>query len=101
MAAYKTTSGTSDYTYYNKSGKKAWSLYLTASFKYNGTTAQATSASTSHKIYISGWSCSSKNATKSGAVAKAHGVFKYATLKPDVTVQMNCSAKGNITAKSY
>lgn len=101
MAAYKTKSGTSDYTYYNKSGAKAWTLTLTASFKYNGSTAQATGASASHTIHINGWSCSGKNTTKSGATAKVHGTFKYGTLTPDITIQMTCSANGTITAKAY
>lgn len=101
MAAYKTKSGTSKYTYHNKSGAAAWTLTLNGSFKYNGSTAQATSASASHTILINGWSCSKKNVTKSGASAKVDGTFRYATLTPDITIKLTCSANGTITAKAY
>lgn len=101
MSTYKTKSGTSKYTYYNKNKAAAWTLTLNASFKYNGSTAQATGASASHSIHISGWSCSSKDVTKSGASAKVYGVFKYASLTPDITIKMTCSPNGTITSKAY
>lgn len=89
------------YTYYNKSNRKAWELTLNAKFSYNGTTAKATGSSVSHKIHISGWTCSSKSASKSGATAKATGTFKYDTLAKTKSIGLKCSKSGAISAVNY
>lgn len=96
-ATTKSKTASRTYTYYNKSNKRAWSLTLSAKFSYNGTTAKATSSSVSHKIYVSGWTCSSKSATKSGATAKATGVFKYDTLTKTKSIGLKCSKTGAIS----
>lgn len=101
MATSKSKTASRTYAYYNKSNKKAWVLTLTAKFSYNGTTAKATSSSVSHTIYVSGWRCSSKSATKSGATAKATGTFKYDTLTKTKSIGLKCSKTGTISAVNY
>lgn len=98
LAATKSKTANRTYTYYNNKDKKAWAMTLTAKFSYNGSKATATSSSVSHTIYINGWSCSNKSATKSGATAKATGTFKYATLTKTKTIGLKCSKTGTISA---
>ncbi|MDD4593249.1 MAG: hypothetical protein PHG06_22950 [Parabacteroides sp.] len=95
----KTASAT--YTYYSNSGDKKWSLTVTGRFSYNGSTSKATSASVSHKIFGSGWSCSDTSHSISGATAKATGTFKYGFLTKNAAIGLKCSAKGTITTVNY
>ena len=97
LATTKSKTASRTYTYYNQKNKKAWAMTLTAKFSYNGSKATATSSSVSHTIYINGWSCSSKSATKSGATAKATGIFKYSTLTKTKTIGLKCSKTGTIS----
>ena len=98
LATTKSKTASRTYSYYNQKNQKAWSMTLTAKFSYNGSSATATSSSVSHTIYINGWSCSSKSATKSGATAKATGKFKYSTLTKTKTIGLKCSRTGTISA---
>lgn len=98
LSTTKSKTASRTYSYYNQNNKKAWAMTLTAKFSYNGSRATATSSSVSHIIYINGWSCSSKSATKSGATAKATGTFKYSTLTKTKTIGLKCSKTGAISA---
>lgn len=69
FAAASTKSASRTYTFHRADGKAAWDFTLTGTFTYNGTTAKATKAATSYKVYISGWTCT-KNQTVSGAVQR-------------------------------
>ena len=98
FAASSTKTAHRTYTYYNNAGKTAWDFTLTATFSYDQKTAKATAASTSYKIYVSGWKCASKDSSTTGATAKGKGTFKYLTLTKNVELGLKCSASGTITA---
>lgn len=98
LATTKSKTANRTYTYFNQNNKKAWAITLTAKFNYNGSTATATNSAVSHTIYINGWSCINKSATKSGATAKATGKFKYSTLTKTKTIGLKCSKTGTISA---
>ncbi len=66
-----TADSTKDYNYYTSSGALRWTVTLTASFTYTGSSATCKSASVSHKIYNSAWSVKSENASRSGRTATA------------------------------
>ena len=92
---------TRTYTYYNSENKRAWDMTLDATFEYTGAKATATKSSVDYTIYVTGWSCSSKSATKSGATAKASGTFKYKTLTRSKTIGLKCSKSGVISHVNY
>ena len=73
FATTKTKSASRTYTYYNASEVKAWDFTVNGTFSYDGSTAKATAVSTSYNIYISGWSLSSRESSKSGATVSATG----------------------------
>lgn len=98
FAAASTKSASRTYTFHRADGKAAWDFTLTGTFTYNGTTAKATKAATSYKVYISGWTCT-KNSSVSGAVAKGTGKFTYKSgSTKTVSLCLKCSANGTITA---
>lgn len=92
---------TRTYTYYGTTNKKEWDITLDATFEYTGTKATATKSSVDYTIYVTGWSCSSKSATKSGATAKASGTFKYKTLTRSKAIGLKCSKSGVISHVDY
>jgi len=99
LAAAKTKSAHTTYTYYNTNDEKAWDFTLNGTFSYNGTTAKATASSTSYNIYVSGWKCSDKKAWTTGATAKGSATFTYKSLmSKDVTLGLKCSASGTVSA---
>ncbi len=88
--------------YYNSNDKLLWSVTLTGTFSYTGTSAICTASSVSSQIYDSSWKVTEAVASKSGN--KATGSFvvkKYVLLVPiqsnDVNLTLTCSATGNIT----
>lgn len=73
-------------------GKLIASIYLNATFSYNGSTATATSASSSHSV-ASGWSYSGESVWCSGATAHLTAtVSGLAKLPIDLT--LTCSPSG-------
>lgn len=99
IGTYSTSSkrATRTYTYYGATNKKEWDMTLDATFEYTGTKATATKSSMDYTIYVTGWSCSSKSATKSGATAKASGTFKYKTVTRSKSIGLKCSKSGVIS----
>lgn len=89
------------YTYYSSSNKKEWDMTLDATFEYTGSKATATKSSVDYTIYVTGWSCSSKSATKSGATAKASGTFKYKSVTKSKSIGLKCSKNGTISNVDY
>ncbi len=98
FAAAKTKSASRTYTYYAADNIKKWDFSVNGTFSYDGSTAKATSSSSSYNIYASGWSLVSRNASKSGATATATGTFKYASITKSTTIGLKCSADGTISA---
>ena len=53
-------------TYKGSDGTALWSVTVTGTFNYNGTTSSCTSSSVETKSYVSNWKLSNKKASKSG-----------------------------------
>lgn len=97
-ATTNTKSASRTYTYYSSGNKKEWDFTVKGTFSYDGSTAKATAVSTSYNIYVSGWSLSSRDSSKSGAKVTATGNFKYKTMTKSTTIGLKCSASGTISA---
>lgn len=71
-SATKSKTGTKKISYYTSSNKLLWTVNLTGTFSYNGSSATCTKTSCSITNLNSGWSVKSKTATKSKnkAIAK-------------------------------
>ena len=86
-------------TYYSNSGVKAFTLTVTGSFIYDGTSATCTSSSNSSTIYNNEWSLKTASASHSGNTATATGTFVRKVLGIVVstkvlTVSLSCSPTG-------
>lgn len=97
--AAKTVSKSKSATYYDGNDAKQWTVTLSATFSYTGSSATCTSATTSSTIYNSAWKVTSAVASKSGN--KATGTFtvkKYVLGIPVKTVNktltITCSNTG-------
>ena len=92
-------SGTKTATCKSSSGTALWSVSVTGSFTYNGSSASCKSASVKTKVYDSSWSISSESAKKSGASAiatakaKLSGTSTYKTL----SVTLTCGVNGTLS----
>ncbi len=75
----------------------AWTLVVTGTFTYNGSTATATEAVSSRTIHNSKWSCTSHYAVCSGASATAYGTFKKMPLTKPASVTLTCSPDGRLS----
>ena len=60
-------------SYYNSDNEKEWTITLSGTFSYTGSSATCTKATKSYKIYDDHWKVTSSNASKSGN--KATGNF--------------------------
>ena len=97
--AAKTVSKSKASHYYESDNSKAWTVILSATFSYTGSSATCTKATTSSTIYNSSWKVKSAVASKSGN--KATGTFtvkKYVLGVPlksiDRTLTITCSNTG-------
>lgn len=93
----KTASKTA--TYKSSSGASLWSVTITGTFSYNGSSAKCTAASVSTNIYNNAWKISNKSASKSGstAIATATGKqYKNGSILSQIekTVKLTCSKNG-------
>ncbi|SCJ90408.1 Uncharacterised protein [uncultured Eubacterium sp.] len=98
FATAKSKTVQTTYEYYNVQGKHAWDFILKGTFSYDQKTAKATAASTSYKIYVDGWKCTSRDSWTTGATAKGTGTFKYLTMTKNVELGLKCSPSGTVTA---
>lgn len=96
----KTSSKTAKY--YSTDDELLWSVTVTGTFSYTGTSSTCTASMVASKIYDSAWKVTEETASKTGN--KAIGDFvvkKYVLLIPTKTINVNltltCSANGNIT----
>lgn len=98
FATAKSKTVQTTYEYHSVQGKHEWDFILKGTFSYDQKTAKATAASTSYKIYVSGWKCASKDSWTTGATAKGKGTFKYLTMTKNVELGLKCSPSGTVTA---
>lgn len=88
--------------YYNNDNELQWSVTLNATFKYTGSSASCTSASTSYKIYDSAWKVKEATATRSGRTATGDFLVKkywlgIITKTVPLTITISCDNNGNIS----
>lgn len=91
-------------TYKGSDGTAYWSVTVTGTFNYNGTTSSCTSSSIETKSYVSNWKLSNKKASKSGATASASATAKLyhsngtTVLKTiNKTVKLTCDKNGKLS----
>lgn len=93
----KTKTATKHSTYYNSSNKPLWTVNLSATFSYNGSTSTCTKVSCSVSDIKNGWSLVSKSASKSGN--KATGKIQmHQTGGGNIskTITMTCNSNGTL-----
>ncbi len=90
-------------TYYSgDDDERRWSVTLTATFTYTGTSAAVKSTSTSYKIYDSAWKVTDASSSKSGSIATGEFIVKkywlgIITNTVPIKILMGCDRNGNIT----
>lgn len=104
-SAYATThniAGKKTNNYKDSNGNLLWSVTVTGTFTYDGTTSKCTSATVSTTCPASNWKIASKSASKSGATATAtatakkylDGVCIYTLTR---SVSLTCSKNGTLS----
>lgn len=97
-----TITGSKNQYYRDSSGNDLWSITLTGTFTFNGTSSKCTKASISSTIYSSDWSISTSKSSYSGSTAtgtivaqtKSNGII----LKTQsLTVTLTCDKNGNLS----
>ncbi len=87
--------------YKNSEGTVLWSVSITGTFTYNGTTSTCTSCSHKTTSPASAWSITSSSHSKSGntATARATATYETATTSKDyqMSISIKCSASGTIS----
>jgi hypothetical protein len=102
-AAASTKSGSKTATYKNSAGDSLWSVKVSGTFSYNGSTSSCTSSSVTATSYSSYWSIVSKSASKSGnkatakATANQYSALNTVTATATYTVSLTCSASGTLS----
>lgn len=94
LFASKTKSGTKTATRYTSSNSAVFSVVVTGTFTYDGSTSQATSSSATVNIHNTSATYVSKSANYSGNTATATGKVKYGGITYPLTVSLSCSATG-------
>jgi len=92
----KTVSNYKNYHYKNAEGQILWTVKLTGTFEYNGSTSKCLSASVSVLNISSGWKLFTKKASTSGNQAKASVIMREIStmsLYP-YTITLSCSPTG-------
>ena len=102
MRASGTKSGSKVKSYYGSDGETEWSVTITGTFSYTGSSATCTSASCSVTVYDSAWYTISKSASKSGSTATGNVTMgeKLLGVKVDevsTSVSLKCDANGNLS----
>lgn len=86
----------------NSSGTVLWSVSITATFTYDGSTSKCTSCTPSAKAYASTWSIKSVTSSKSGNSATATAIAVQTTAAGTTyeytkSVTIKCSATGVVS----
>ena len=79
------------------SGTTIFSISVTGTFSYDGTSSEATSASGSITAYVDGVTLKSRSAYTSGASAIATGSVTYVGITLQKTVTLTCDKNGNLS----
>ena len=97
--ARSSKSGTKTEKYKNASGEVMWSISVTGTFSYNGSSCTCTKATVSTTKPSSMWSLSNKKASKSGnkAIASVTGKKISAGTSVTRTVTLTCSPTGKLS----
>ena len=101
--ALTTKSGSKTKTVQDSDGNVLYKFKVTGTFAiYSNGNCNCTSATRSHTIVASGWSCKTSEAHTSGAKAIATGTFVkkvlgITTASKDTTVTLTCDANGNLS----
>ena len=100
--AAQTVSGSKHNHFYNANGVKLWTVTVTGTFSYDGSSATCTSVSKSYTIYDSAWKVTDESCSKSGNKAMASFTVKrYVLLIPvqteNVSLTLTCSANGTLS----
>ncbi len=85
--------------YYNSNDELEWSVSISGTFNYNGSSASCTNAVASYKIYNDRWKVTASSASRSGATARGDfTIKKYFLGVPTKTVNeivtLTCSKTG-------
>ncbi len=99
VMATSTKSHVKTSTYYNADNEKLWSITLTGTFTYTGSSATCTKSTATYTIYNSRWKVTSAVASKSGRKAVGDFTAKLYTLGIPVktvtrTLTISCSNTG-------
>ena len=96
-----TKTGRRVYSYESSSGKLLWTITITGTFSYTGSSPKCTKSEISTTCPASNWKLSKKKAYTSGSSAKATASFKQ--YKKDVylqtitrTVTLSCNKSGKL-----
>ena len=82
----------------NTNGAILWSVSITATFTYDGSTSRCISCSPSAETYSSSWTIQSTSSRKSGNSATAIATANYASLKNYTqSVTISCSKNGTVS----
>lgn len=82
----------------NAKGTVLWSVSITATFTYDGSTSRCISCSPNAKAYASSWAIQSTSSSKSGNSATAVATANYASLKNYTqSVTISCSKNGTVS----
>lgn len=97
--ATSTTSKTKSSDYYDADNKRLWTVNVTGTFTYTGSSATCTKSATSYTIYDSKWKVTSAAASKSGRMATGDFTVKRYTLgiptkTINKTLTITCSNTG-------
>ena len=89
-------------TYKSASGKSMWSVSITGTFTYNGSSAKCVSCSHSSKTYVASWSIKSISSSKKDNSATVNAVVVHTynnTCKTNINknVTITCSKNGTIS----
>lgn len=95
--ATNTKSGTKTATRYTSSNVPLFSVTVTGTFTYTGTTSKATSATSTVNILNSNVSYISKSSSCSGKSATATGAAAYNNITYSATTTLTCSATGTLS----
>lgn len=97
-----TVSGKKTNTYRNSEGSALWTLTVTGTFTYNGSSATCTKSTVSATSYNSNWRISSSSASKLGATAKATATAKKYSNRICIksmtqSISLTCSKNGTLS----
>ncbi len=87
-------SGSKTATYYSSSGEDIFSITVSGTFTYDGSSAEATSSEATVHIFDSSATFVRKTSSYSGSTAKATGTVRYSSSDITKTVSLKCSATG-------